>query len=112
MEFRFSVQKIWRLLGELPQKQRDEYTKAEGLDKIDKYILNRLKRIENATMDDLKQIVEDAYGIHKNCVIVHFGDKSAFVDYCFKKFQGKVQTFHFHGNRTEVKGFNILDIRA
>jgi hypothetical protein len=107
MDFKFSIVNIIKIQGELPQKESPEY-KQKGLKDIDKYILNRLSRINEATLEDLNHIIDDAVKYKWKKVSEHFKNKDDFRAYCLNKFQGKLQTIHFHGNRTKIKGFDIM----
>lgn len=107
MDFKFAVVKIIKIQGELPQKENPEY-KHKGLKDIDKYILNRLSRINDATLEDLNHIIDDIIKYKWKIVSEHFKNIYDFRTYCINKYQGKVQIIHFHGDRTKIDGFNII----
>ena len=107
MAIKFSVVKIIKIQGELPKKETSEY-KYDELKDIDKYILNRLSCVNEATLEDLNHIIDDIIKYKWKIVSAHFKSTSEFRNYCMNKYQDKVQVIYLHGNRVEVAGFNII----
>lgn len=107
MAIKFSVVKIIKILGELPKKETSEY-KYDELKDIDKYILNRLSCINEATLEDLTHIIDDTIKCKWKIVSAHFKNICEFRNYCMNKYQDKVQVVYLHGNRVEVTGLDIM----
>lgn len=105
----FSIIEVLKVLCELPQRKPKECLRADGLQAIYNYVLNRIRHTPNASSLDLNIFINDAIILYPQVVVRYFGgSRERCITFLKNKFTNKVQTVFFNGEKGEYKGFNIL----